>query len=135
MKMKVEMELERREGERSKRWYHSPNNIFLLSPPSLSPSLPPFPSSLSQLAHIKKRKEVIHELKFSPNGRYLAVGSNDNFVDVYTVADSYKHVACCTGIYTSIFSVASPTDTWDITYIYLSYFCCNEMYVALGGPL
>ena len=55
------------------------------------------PSSLSQVAHVKKRKEVLHEMKFSPDGRYLAVGSNDNFVDVYSAAETYKHVGTCSG--------------------------------------
>jgi len=31
------------------------------------------------------RKEVIHELKFSPDGQLLAVGSNDNSVYIYSV--------------------------------------------------
>ena len=37
------------------------------------------------MCRIKKRKEVIHELKYSPDGGHLAVGSNDNFVDIYSV--------------------------------------------------
>ena len=51
------------------------------------------------MAHFKKRKEVLHEMKYSPDGHYLAVGSNDNFVDVYSVggADGYKHVGHCSG--------------------------------------
>ena len=36
-------------------------------------------------------------MKYSPDGQYLAVGSNDNFVDVYSVAKGYKHVGCCSG--------------------------------------
>ena len=66
-----------------------------------SPSLPPHslpPSrSLSEVTHVKKRKEVLHEMKYSPNGRHLAVGSNDNFVDVYSVVEGYKHVGVCSG--------------------------------------
>ena len=54
---------------------------------------------MSKVAHFKKRKEVLHEMKYSPDGHYLAVGSNDNFVDVYSVggADGYKHVGHCSG--------------------------------------
>ena len=52
---------------------------------------------LSKVAHIKKRKEVLHEMKYSPDGHYLAVGSNDNFVDLYLVGDGYKHVGHFSG--------------------------------------
>uniref|UniRef100_A0A3P9B1J5 EML-like second beta-propeller domain-containing protein n=1 Tax=Maylandia zebra TaxID=106582 RepID=A0A3P9B1J5_9CICH len=38
------------------------------------------------------QKEVIHEMKFSPDGAYLAVGSNDGLVDIYAVAQRYKKV-------------------------------------------
>lgn len=47
---------------------------------------------MTEVVHIKDRKEVIHEMKFSPDGAYLAVGSNDGLVDVYTVAQRYKKV-------------------------------------------
>ena len=36
-------------------------------------------------------------MKYSPDGQYLAVGSNDNFVDVYSVSGGYKHVGKCSG--------------------------------------
>ena len=52
---------------------------------------------LSEVTHIKDRKEVIHELKFSPDGQHLAVGSNDNFVDIYSVTQRYKKVGECKG--------------------------------------
>ena len=32
-----------------------------------------------------KRKSWIQDLKFSPDGKMLAVGSHDNIIDVYTV--------------------------------------------------
>ncbi|KAK1798480.1 hypothetical protein P4O66_006772, partial [Electrophorus voltai] len=50
---------------------------------------------MTEVVHIKDRKEVIHELKFSPDGSYLAVGSNDGLVDVYAVAQRYKKVGEC----------------------------------------
>ena len=52
---------------------------------------------LSEVTHIKDRKEVIHELKYSPDGQHLAVGSNDNFVDIYSVTQRYKKVGECKG--------------------------------------
>lgn len=42
------------------------------------------------LKNIELRKEVISEVKFSPNKNYLAVGSHDNKIDVYTVHDMQK---------------------------------------------
>lgn len=47
---------------------------------------------MTEVVHIKDRKEVIHEMKFSPDGSYLAVGSNDGLVDIYAVAQRYKKV-------------------------------------------
>lgn len=52
---------------------------------------------MTEVVHIKDRKEVVHELKFSPDGSFLAVGSNDGFVDVYAVAQRYKKVGECRG--------------------------------------
>ena len=52
---------------------------------------------LSEVSRTKDRNEVIHELKFSPDGAYLAVGSNDNFVDIYQTAQRYKKVGECRG--------------------------------------
>lgn len=44
----------------------------------------------------KIRSEVLHEMKYSPCGKYLAVGSNDNFVDVFST-NNYKKLGTCSG--------------------------------------
>ncbi|XP_036071655.1 echinoderm microtubule-associated protein-like 6 isoform X3 [Oryzias melastigma] len=50
---------------------------------------------MTEVVHVKDRKEVIHELKFSPDSSFLAVGSNDGLVDVYAVSQRYKKVGEC----------------------------------------
>ncbi|XP_076834021.1 echinoderm microtubule-associated protein-like 5 isoform X2 [Brachyhypopomus gauderio] len=50
---------------------------------------------LTEVVHIKDRKEAIHELKYSPDGTHLAVGSNDSTVDIYGVVQRYKKVGEC----------------------------------------
>ena len=48
------------------------------------------------MADWKHRKEAIHVMSFSPNGELLAVGSNDNYVDIVRVRD-FKRVGVCSG--------------------------------------
>jgi microtubule-associated protein-like 6 len=45
----------------------------------------------------KCRNEVLHEMKYSPCGEYLAVGSNENFVDVFKTKPNYKRLGSCSG--------------------------------------
>ncbi|XP_036887500.1 echinoderm microtubule-associated protein-like 5 isoform X3 [Sturnira hondurensis] len=52
---------------------------------------------MTEVVHVKDRKEAIHELKYSPDGTHLAVGCNDGSVDIYGVAQRYKKVGECVG--------------------------------------
>jgi microtubule-associated protein-like 6 len=52
----------------------------------------------TQVASFKHRKEAIGELKYSPDGCYLAVGSSDNFIDLYDVHKEYKKIGTCKGL-------------------------------------
>lgn len=63
------------------------------------------------MVHIKDRKEAIHELKYSPDGAHLAVGSNDNSVDVYSVVQRYKKVGECIGSSSFITHMDWSTDS------------------------
>lgn len=51
---------------------------------------------MSQNVMPKLRNEVLHEIKYSPCGKYLAAGSNENYVDIYSVPD-YKRRGVCSG--------------------------------------
>ena len=46
---------------------------------------------------IHKRKENIQVVKFSPNDAYLAVGSSDNFIDIYSVQNDFELIGVCKG--------------------------------------
>ncbi|ELK36980.1 Echinoderm microtubule-associated protein-like 5 [Myotis davidii] len=52
---------------------------------------------MTEVVHIKDRKEAIHEVKYSPDGTYLAVGCNDSSVDIYGVSQRYKKMGECVG--------------------------------------
>ncbi|XP_053700273.1 echinoderm microtubule-associated protein-like 5 [Synchiropus splendidus] len=66
---------------------------------------------MTEVVHIKDRKEAIHELKYSPDGGHLAVGSNDNSVDVYGVVQRYKKVGECVGSSSFITHMDWSTDS------------------------
>jgi WD40 repeat protein len=40
---------------------------------------------LVELKQKKDCKEDISDIKFSPNSKFLAVGSHDNFIDIYGI--------------------------------------------------
>jgi microtubule-associated protein-like 6 len=44
----------------------------------------------------KERKEALQQVVYSPNGRFLAVGSHDNFVDIYETTN-YTRAGVCSG--------------------------------------
>uniref|UniRef100_A0A8C8C7S4 Echinoderm microtubule-associated protein-like 5 n=1 Tax=Oncorhynchus tshawytscha TaxID=74940 RepID=A0A8C8C7S4_ONCTS len=66
---------------------------------------------MTEVVHIKDRKEAIHELKYSPDGAHLAVGSNDNSVDIYGVVQRYKKVGECIGSTSFITHMDWSTDS------------------------
>ncbi|CAL8272598.1 unnamed protein product [Merluccius merluccius] len=66
---------------------------------------------MTEVVHIKDRKEAVHELKYSPDGAHLAVGSNDSSVDVYGVVQRYKKVGECLGSTSFITHMDWSTDS------------------------
>ncbi|XP_016361551.1 echinoderm microtubule-associated protein-like 5 isoform X5 [Sinocyclocheilus anshuiensis] len=66
---------------------------------------------MTEVVHIKDRKEAIHELKYSPDGAHLAVGSNDNSVDIYGVVQRYKKAGECVGSSSFITHMDWSTDS------------------------
>lgn len=45
----------------------------------------------------KARKEWVSDVKFSPDGKSLAIGSHDNFIDIYSVTNKLAKVSTCKG--------------------------------------
>ncbi|RXM95556.1 Echinoderm microtubule-associated protein-like 5 [Acipenser ruthenus] len=66
---------------------------------------------MTEVVHVKDRKEAIHELKYSPDGAHLAVGSNENSVDIYGVVQRYKKVGECVGSTSFITHMDWSTDS------------------------
>jgi microtubule-associated protein-like 6 len=62
--------------------------------------------------HAKKdREEPIHEVKYSPNGQFLAAGSHDNYIDVYDVSKQYGRMGVCKGHASFVRHVDWSTDS------------------------
>lgn len=52
---------------------------------------------LGDVASGHDRQEEMSDVKYSPNGAYLAVASHDNYIDIYDAAQEYKRIGVCKG--------------------------------------
>nr|XP_053632744.1 echinoderm microtubule-associated protein-like 5 [Cherax quadricarinatus] len=66
---------------------------------------------LKEEHRISDRKEVRHDLKYSPCGAFLAVASNDNFVDIYKVEPGYERCHVLQGASSFITHLDWSTDS------------------------
>ncbi len=54
-----------------------------------------FPN-MTLVESIKHRRDTISDIRFSPDGKYLAVACSDCFIDVYELnSDPIKRIATC----------------------------------------
>jgi len=87
----------------------------------------------------KPREENISETKFSPDGTMIALGSNDNFIDVISAADGNK-IATCKGHSSYITHVDWSADnqylqTDDGAYDHLYWTAADGKQVRKGSSL
>jgi microtubule-associated protein-like 6 len=79
---------------------------------------------MKTISHAKKL--LIQDLKFSPNGQYLAVSSHDMLVYIYDVANFDKKPVVCKGSTSAVTHIDWSTDSkWihsnDLSYELLFY--------------
>ncbi|KAI9092828.1 WD40-repeat-containing domain protein [Phlyctochytrium arcticum] len=64
---------------------------------------------------IRQRRDTIHEVSYSPNGKFLAVASQEGVIDIYNVenaeAGEYQRIMCCKGHSSFVASVDWSSDS------------------------
>ncbi|KAF2354174.1 WD40 repeat [Trinorchestia longiramus] len=70
--------------------------------------------NLEEQLRIQHRNEILQDIRYSPSGLLLAVASNDNFVDIYSVEKEYERLCVLEGASSFITHL-----DWDSTSTYL----------------
>ena len=62
--------------------------------------------------HLRKdRDQPVGALKYSPDGQYLAVGSDENTIDIYDISKQYARIGVCKGHSTKVAQLDWSTDS------------------------